>query len=100
MTKPICKTNMWNTNRLIDSYMKEFNYWFGRDNDMSEMYAADRNDFIEARNLYQTLEHDELRTHVNRMDTSPREDIVIALAKDCGPAFVRDALGWEVEGWV
>ena len=99
MTKPINKTSMFNVNRLIDSYMQECNYWFGRDNGMSEMYAADRNDFMTVRDLYKDFEYDKLVEFVHRMDTSPREDIVIAMAKDCGVAFVRDTFGYDCEGY-
>ena len=100
MTKPINKTNLWNVNRLIDSYMQYSNKEFGNDHEMSEMYAADRNDFIDVRDMYRAGWYEAMAIKVSGMDTAPREDIVIALAKDVGASFVRDTLGWEVSGWV
>lgn len=63
--------------------------------DMSSMYIADAND---AQNVLHFLEHENIEgamTMINRMDTCPREAVVMAIYADTDSNFVRD-LGWEV----
>ena len=68
----------------------------GVDRDMANMYAQDRNDVIEAKSLYFADKADEFRTHIDRLDTSIREAIVIAFAEDLGSDWVLKNLGYEV----
>lgn len=76
--------------------MKECNYWFGRDHEMSEGCAADRNDVIEARNLFRKCETEMLIGHLDHMDTCVRERTIMAFAADMGNDWVRNTLGWNV----
>lgn len=68
----------------------------GVDRDMANMYAQDRNDVIEAKSLYFANKANEFRTHIDRLDTSIREAIVIAFAEDLGSDWVLKNLGYEV----
>jgi hypothetical protein len=70
--------------------------FMGVDNDMAEMYAQDRNDVIEANGLWKAGKIAELKTHIDRLDTSIREGVVIAFAEDLGSQWVEEQLGWSV----
>jgi len=68
----------------------------GVDNDMAEMYAADRNDVIEVKDRFNRGHMGSLKTFIDRMDTHPREGVVVALAMDLGEDWVEENLGWSV----
>lgn len=68
----------------------------GVDNDMAEMYAADRNDVIEVKERFNRGHMGSLKTFIDRMDTHPREGVVVALAMDLGEDWVEENLGWSV----
>jgi len=68
----------------------------GVDNDMAEMYAADRNDVIEVKDRFNRGHMGSLKTFIDRMDTHPREGVVVALAADLGEDWVEENLGWSV----
>ena len=78
--------NLWNSH-------VEF---MGVDNDMAEMYAEDRNDVIEVKDRFNRGHMGSLRTFIDRMDTHPREGVVLALADDLGEDWVLKNLGYEV----
>jgi hypothetical protein len=63
---------------------------------MAEMYAEDRNDVIEVKDRFNRGHMGSLRTFIDRMDTHPREGVVLALAADLGSDWVAKNLGWEV----
>ena len=68
----------------------------GVDNDMAEMYAADRNDVIEVKDRFNRGHMGSLKNFIDRMDTHPREGVVVALAADLGEDWVEENLGWSV----
>jgi len=68
----------------------------GVDNDMAEMYAADRNDVIEVKERFNRGHMGSLKTFIDGMDTHPREGVVLALAADLGEDWVEENLGWSV----
>jgi len=68
----------------------------GVDNDMSEMYAQDRNDVIEVKDRFNRGHMGSLKSFIDRMDTHPREGVVVALAADLGEDWVEENLGWSV----
>ena len=78
--------NLWNSH-------VEF---MGVDNDMAEMYAEDRNDVIEVKDRFNRGHMGSLKTFIDRMDTLPREGVVLALAAELGSDWVAKNLGWEV----
>ena len=89
--------------KMLENLTKlEKNLWnahvefMGVDNDMAEMYAEDRNDVIEAKYRYKRGHMGSLRSFIDRMDTHPREGVVMAFAADLGEDWVYDNLGYEV----
>ncbi len=63
--------------------------------DITMCLEQDAND---AQNVLDFLEHSNMEGAmfaINRMDTAPREEVVMAIYADMGNDFVRD-LGWEV----
>ena len=87
---------------LQNLYKLEKSLWnshvemMGVDNDMAEMYAADRNDVIEVKERFNRGHMGSLKTFIDRMDTHPREGVVVALAADLGEDWVEENLGWSV----
>ena len=85
-----------NVVNLESSLMQNVIEFEGVDQEMANMYAQDRNDVIEAKSLYFADKANEFRTHIDRLDTSIREGIVIAFAQDLGEKWVLNNLGYEV----
>lgn len=84
-------------NTLIDqtqSYMIEANN--DGDKDMAECYFEDWKDFSEISKLLKAGSINAAANRIVKMDTAPREEIVIAVAKDKGNDWVAENLGWEV----
>ena len=80
-------------NELMD---QTFSYAQEADKDLVEMYMEDLNDFKKAVTLFRNSDAEALAEHISEMDTSSREQLVLAFAKDVGPSFVRATLGWDV----
>ena len=72
----------------------------GKDDDLAEAYAEDRKDVLDAKMLFQTSQIAKLVKDVDLMDTSIRESIVIAFAKDLGVDWVHDTFGYDLNGFV
>ena len=85
-----------NVVKLESDLMQDVIHFEGRDKDMANMYAQDRNDVIKAKDLHNAGKIAELAKHINYLDTSIREGIVIAFAKDLGNDWVSENLGWSV----
>lgn len=80
---------------LIDHWNNIAKEDWAIEGDMSSMYIADAND---AQNVLDFLQHENIEgamSMINRMDTAPRESVVMAIYADTNSKFVRD-LGWEV----
>jgi hypothetical protein len=81
---------------LEQSLMQDVIEYEGVDQGMANMYAQDRNDVIEAKNLHNAGDIASLSNHIYYLDTSIREGIVVAFAKDLGKDWVLKNLGYEV----
>ena len=68
----------------------------GVDKDMAEMYAEDRNDVLVVKSHFKQGDIGSLRTFIDRMDTHPREGVVMAFVSDLGEDWVLENLGYEV----
>ena len=79
--------------KLID---QTFSYAQEADEDLAEMYMDDLNDFKKAIALFRNSDCEGLADFICRMDTSPREQLVVAFGQDCGNDFVSQNLGWEI----
>lgn len=64
--------------------------------DMASLYDEDMKEAQTALELYRTGQHAQLKQHIDGMDTSPREAVVVAFGKDLGPKWVSDTLGWDI----
>ena len=67
-----------------------------QDEELADMYNADAVDFEKAIELFRNSDGEGLANHIDHMDTSPREQLVIAFNQDCGSDFVRSYLGYEL----
>ena len=63
---------------------------------MKKLYHEDLVGFEAAMELFKRSDAEALATLVSEMDTEPREQIVLAFNKDCGPVFTLEILGYEV----
>ena len=79
--------------KLMD---QTFSYAQEADKDLAEMYMDDLNDFKKAVALFRNSDCEGLADFIARMDTSPREQLVVAFGRDCGNDFVSQNLGWEI----
>ena len=75
---------------------RTFSYFVEADKDMKNLYHEDLEGFQTAMELFKQSDAEALATLVSEMDTEPREQIVLAFNEDCGSAFVREILGYEV----
>lgn len=87
---------LMNLHKLEKSLWKEIVQWEGKDKEMANFVAQDRNDVIEARSLYFTGDMAKLTKHIDPLDTYIREAIVVAFAADLGNDWVCENLGYEV----
>ena len=85
-----------NLTKLEKNLWKSHVEFVGVDHDMAEMYAEDRNDVLEVKDRYKRGHMGSLRTFIDRMDTHPREGVVMAFAADLGEDWVLKNLGYEV----
>lgn len=66
------------------------------DEDLSDMYDEDHGDFLQALSYFRQSDAEALANHISHMDTSPREEVVMAFHKDLGNQFVEEILGYSV----
>lgn len=67
--------------------------------DMVDMYKADANDAEVVRNFIVECDGVNIPTaakYLNKLDTSIREAICMAIAEDKGNAFLEEKFGWSV----
>lgn len=70
--------------------------WAQDGDDLADMYMEDLNDFKKAVTLFRNSDCEGLADFIARMDTSPREQLIMAFGQDCGKDFVSQNLGWEI----
>tara|TARA_B100000965_G_C19548196_1_gene738861 strand:- start:60 stop:389 length:330 start_codon:yes stop_codon:yes gene_type:complete len=86
-----------NMNKLINDY--RVNIEAETDADMKKMWQGDRDDFTIIRNF---IEDDCIQSAflaIQSMDTYPREQMVVAVAKDYGTKWVADNFGYSIAAW-
>ena len=86
---------MKNLNALIKSLKEKAKSDWAIREDMASMYIQDANDATTVGKLLKS-NIDEVAKFINLLDTSIREGIVIAVAKDMGNDWVMENLGWDV----
>tara|TARA_A200000159_G_C7326467_1_gene341203 strand:- start:1568 stop:1876 length:309 start_codon:yes stop_codon:yes gene_type:complete len=88
------ETPLTNVQKLCD---QTFSYSIESEtNCMKELYADDLKDFKLAISLFRRADPEALSQHVYFLDTSAREQLVVAFKEDCGSQFVEEVLGYEV----
>ena len=75
---------------------RTFSYFVEAEEDMKNLYHEDLEGFQTAMELFKQSDAEALATLVHEMDTEPREQLVVAFNKDCGPVFTLEILGYEV----
>ena len=91
---------MQNIKKLIGDTFRAYQSNVVADPDMAKMYADDHSTIQEVARHIEAGDINRASTIIDRMDTAPREDIVIACGMDFGPEWVYDNLGYNVKGWV
>lgn len=89
------ETPLNNVKKLMDqtfSYAQEAQ----AEGDLAVMYMDDLRDFKKAVTLFRNSDGEGIAELCDNMDTSPREELVLAFAKDCGNDFVKSYLGYEL----
>ena len=89
--------NLPNLQKLIDqtqSYMQEAE--LNGDKDLRWCYMDDARIFSEVVVACSFGHYKKAKNVIDGMDTEPREQVVMALAKDLGKDIVANELGWEV----
>lgn len=92
-----------NVKNLIGQTFRDYQANAVADPDMAKMYAEDHSTIQSVARYLETGDLEDVRRAaeiIDRMDTSPREDLVIAIGKDFGADWVEQYLGWEIYGWV
>lgn len=82
-------------NKLMDqtfSYAQEAQ----SEGDLAVVYMDDLRDFKKAVTLFRNSDGEGIANLIDNMDTSPREELVLAFASDCGKDWVRSYLGYEL----
>ena len=87
---------MENLNALINQLHNNAQKDWAIQEDMSSMYIDDANDAQIVLDLIEEGYVKSARELIKLMDTSIRESVIIAIAKDHGSVWTAINLGWEV----
>ena len=92
-----------NIKNLIGDTFRRYQENAVADPDMAKMYADDHSTIQSVARYLETGALEDIRRAadiIDRMDTAPREEIVIACGMDFGADWVADNLGWNIKGLV
>ena len=64
--------------------------------DLEQLYLDDMKSFQKAQWLLAREDFDHCSTHIDMMDTEPREQILLAIAEEFGNKFLVKMFGYEV----
>lgn len=95
--------NIQNIKNLIGDTFRDYQANMVADPDMAKMYAEDHATIQTIARYLETGEQEDIKrasTIIDRMDTAPREEIIVACGMDFGPAWVEENLGYNIRGWV
>jgi hypothetical protein len=79
--------------KLID---QTFSYSLEAPMDLADMYLADTADFQAVQRLINSNDIDGAIAKIKRMDTEPREQIILAIAEEYGNGYLETVIGYEV----
>ena len=92
-----------NVKNLIGDTFRRYQENAVADPEMAKMYADDHSTIQTVARYLETGDMEDVRRAaeiIERMDTAPREELVIAIGKDFGAEWVDLHLGWEIYSWV
>jgi division protein CdvB (Snf7/Vps24/ESCRT-III family) len=90
---------MQNIKNLIGDTFRDYQANAVADPDMAKMYADDHSTIQAIARYLETGEQEDINRAsqiIDRMDTAPREDIIVACGMDFGPEWVSKNLGWDI----
>ena len=92
--------NIQNIKNLIGDTFRDYQANMVTDPDMAKMYAEDHATIQTIARYLETGEQEDIKrasTIIDRMDTAPREDVIVACGMDFGADWVADNLGWDIK---
>lgn len=87
---------MQNIKNLIGDTFRDYQANAVADPDMAKMYADDHSDIQTVARYLEAGDIKQASAFINRMDTAPREEVIIACGMDFGPEWVSENLGWDI----
>lgn len=87
---------MQNIKNLIGDTFRDYQANAVADPDMAKMYAEDHSTFQTIARYLETGDINSAATIIDRMDTAPREEIIVACGMDFGSEWVSKNLGWDI----
>ena len=87
---------MQNIKNLIGDTFRDYQANAVADPDMAKMYADDHSDIQTVARHLEAGDIKQAAAFINRMDTAPREEVIIACGMDFGPEWVSENLGWDI----
>jgi len=91
---------MQNIKNLIGDTFRDYQANMVADPDMAKMYADDHSDIQTVARYLETGDIKQAAAFIDRMDTAPREEVIVACGMDFGPEWVSKNLGYDIAGWV
>ena len=88
-----------NIKNLIGNTFRDYQANMVADPDMAKMYAEDHSTIQTVARYLETGDLEDIKrasTIIDRMDTAPREEIIVACGMDFGPAWVEENLGYDI----
>jgi hypothetical protein len=64
--------------------------------DLADLYLADTADFQAVQRMINSDDIDGAIAKIERMDTEPREQIILAIADEYGNGYLETVIGYEV----
>jgi hypothetical protein len=80
----------------VEALATNLNNLIEENEDLLDMYIEDLNDVETAIHLFRADDPETLVDFVWNLDTSPREDLIVAFVQDCGEIFVKEHFGVEL----
>ena len=79
--------------KLID---QTFSYSLEAPMDLADLYLADMAAFQAVQRMINSDDIDSAIAKIERMDTEPREQIILAIADEYGNGYLETVIGYEV----
>ena len=85
----------------LSTLINEYHELANEHAELQDLYIEDAQMFETVQRLLEkSMPVKQLNRYVEQMDTAPREEVLVALAKDKGVQYVAETFGYNLEGWV